>query len=522
MVRFLLFAVCLVAGVRSALAQDWATVRVGDTARFSATVLMVVNGNELPRLDTTILRTVWITDAQASGGDTTYSFFRSIRASDFGVCIDTAAPAWLGPGVTRRADGREVYYNSVGDSIVMYPKAPLFATWVIGRDTAGNRFEGTIGHTGVAMIDGVPDSVKTLLIQAFSGTATIQHEYNNLVLQWSKSHGWIKTLDFYRFPNYMDEEYIGTHANRSQHTRLPKAFGSLNLDSINILAKYAPGNEWMWLSITGNSSAGETHENGHDSVMNALPYSNGVIATVRRRMRKVMSGSWTEIFTDAVVQDTILRNAAAPRLIRDYLLPDFKDRPMYQTTDSGNVVRTHPLYRQYFVRPLCGSFYRVGNRQRYFGSAALTNLSCWKIVPGSSAYNVRHTDVVPGFGVVYDEYDAGPAAGSGSEKYEVYYFKMGGCVLGAKFPVTASVSARAANRVFSISPNPATEVALVRMPVGQPFCVAVADAMGRVFARVTTSAGEAHIQTASLPTGLYFVEISGADSRTTLKLQVAH
>ena len=76
--------------------------------------------------------------------------------------------------------------------------------------------------------------------------------------------------------------------------------------------------------------------------------------------------------------------------------------------------------------------------------------------------------------------------------------------------------------VFSISPNPATDLFRVRRKAapGQPWAVELVNLQGQVLGKTGAESGtEALLETGHLPTGVYFLKILGLPSGELLQLE---
>lgn len=85
-------------------------------------------------------------------------------------------------------------------------------------------------------------------------------------------------------------------------------------------------------------------------------------------------------------------------------------------------------------------------------------------------------------------------------------------------------NAATANVALSVHPQPANTEAFVGLPARENGEVMVSDVYGRLWLRRTISGNEEamHLQTASWPTGAYFIHFSGARSSATARLLVVH
>jgi hypothetical protein len=250
----LLLAILLVASFVSAVAQSWQTVSVSDTVFYRVPPIpMAGSSPPFSRIDTSRLRSMWVDSAKALASDSVFYFTRGIRLdTPFTICQDTLAASWLGPHMIRKADGTEYYFGRRGDTITFKTHAGLGEHWIIGRTASGKEFQGTVSSLSVKVVDGVPDSVKTISIQAFIGGVPVSDLYNARCFQLSKTHGWLKTLDIYRFTGPGGASVgFGLAMLAEQHDRLPKAYGSWKAGHTNLAWRYSVGNDFITIRNYG-------------------------------------------------------------------------------------------------------------------------------------------------------------------------------------------------------------------------------------------------------------------------------
>lgn len=137
----------------------------------------------------------------------------------------------------------------------------------------------------------------------------------------------------------------------------------------------------------------------------------------------------------------------------------------------------------------------------------------------------RCRSVLTGFGLVQRTDPIQIPGGIGFyDQGGLTHLKLNGCSEGTKTILaplsTDRISLRGLN--ISIAPNPAaTSARLENLPKGLSRIV-VRNSMGHEFWKTDVDAPAADLPTASLPAGVYFVEVSNTTGRTTLKLQVLH
>lgn len=90
-------------------AQNWKTVPLNDTVYFSS-------ANHY-------LRILWIDSVFSNNNDSSFTFYKAIRDTNFYDCIDTLADTWLGASFIRKTNSDEYYFNSFHDTIFIHTSA---------------------------------------------------------------------------------------------------------------------------------------------------------------------------------------------------------------------------------------------------------------------------------------------------------------------------------------------------------------------------------------------------------------
>ncbi len=516
-----------------ARAQNWQTVRPGDTAFFSAGQHSSYQGRyyhprmEAPYSDLHLLRTACVSAAGISGKDTIYRFFSSLRDtsarySGSGGCVDTLAPSWLGPVMIRSENGIERYLNSFGDTITFRTLAQPGEHWTLATDTAGLRFEGRVTAAGTTLVDGVADSFKTISIQAFSGSAPVAHPYNAPVFQLSKAHGWLKTLDLFRFPNglpYRDQS--GIAIDSTQHSRLPASRDRRRMLQ-NITWKYQPGNEWIWKYEAGFENNPDRKASittwRHDSMLSFQQIATGTgIATIRSRtfnqyhtyLRNPGPGRYIDSVRSAVdVHADTVRDAAWPL---GHPLPE-----------AG---WQRAMQHRWFQWPFDSTRYFLTQTTLPPGSIVQSN-GCAYLSPLIGAPDDRSTfsTWLPDFGLT-GYFSMVATADYVDESYGRYiYIRAGETVFGQKLDVAALNVARIpASPKLLIFPNPAAQHVQVTLQDGGTLPVLrLRSIAGAIISELQMTSPSQVISTADLPAGMYILECIAPGWHEAMKILVNH
>jgi hypothetical protein len=529
MARSLLVFVLIIAYC-SAFGQNWQTVRSGDTNYFTAgkhasyKSWVYYPQEAPPMMDSPILRMAYVAGLSELDGDSVFSFYTSLRdSSDFGGCVDTAGVSWLGPMCIRKADGTEYYFNRYRDTITLLTHAGPGYSWVLAKDTSGLQFIGHVIQLGVMQIDGSPDSFKSISIQAYSGTVPVAHPYNALILQISKTHGWIKALDLYRFPNIFSGKGKGIVIDGTQHSRLPlAATKGCMLERIDW--KYVPGNEWIW-KWEGRFSFNPDNTPQyltvrHDSVLSFLPLASGLgLATIRsvefKSSRIYVSGQnahYNSAFdvSVSVHTDTVRDETANPVPVK--VENDWR----------------HSSYYRYFAWPYDTAHYFFTRAVlAHFETHPAFDKGCMRFLPFSAVGDWDQFDTyLPDFGQT-GKYVVDMDDHSGNiikAEYGRYiYIKTGSSIFGTKVNVAAlNVPSVLPGLLFKVTPNPAVDhITISSEAYPQPAHAALFNIAGQCVRRLSFS--EKLVMPADdIAEGLYFLEITSGGIRETSKVLIQH
>lgn len=510
-------------------AQDWQTVRVRDTNFYNA-------GRSLSdyaySVDSNLLRAMWIDSASVHGSDSIYHFFRGIRADTSYInntCMDTLGPSWLGSHMIRKPDGTELYFNSKGDTIMLMTKASPGTSWKLAKDIAGIIYQGTITSADIRNVDGTSDSVKTISIQALNNGAPVADPYNTMIFQISKQHGWIKTLDLYRFPNKLPNVPLGLLSVSSrQHDRLPKRFGTWDVQHVDLAWKYAAGNEFI-TTINHNPGGRGTYDDKivtHDSIINAVFLSpSEILVTFQTRLFSriwhydLPNNSKYPVDSTAYYTHTdTIRNAVFAQPVRSF--------PLYESTPMLTRPNYFPSgFNRHTVDTVCGR--RLSYEAAHFEVAYTYYNNCWHFVGfNSTNWNVSVKTFIEDFGLRHEYNELKTTYTPLSTDMQVTFAKLPGCTWGQKINVSTlgvNHTTPQAGVPFTVYPNPAGNHITVASALSpQSFCVTLRNISGQIVYEQNYSAQKLIIPTVNISSGLYFLEMTGKETHQNIKVLVQH
>jgi hypothetical protein len=402
----------------------------------------------------------------------------------------------------------------------------------MAKDVTGKIFKATVTSVGTAIVDNVVDSVKTISIQAFSGATSVNHLYNGRILQLSKEHGWLQTLDLYRFPNsYFNSDRAGIAVDSMQHHRLPTTIMGNGPETEDITWKYAPGNEWIWYyedrSQTGFDQMPDSIIVRHDSVVSfKLLQPNQGLATIK----SIRFNGYHRWFPGSASNPNPGYDDSSRVIIYTHVdtVRSVASSPFRYIECGGSRLnyQTSLTRGRYFVEPYDSTHFLItwSNLANYI--LGYQN-GCLRLGPDISAPDdrSRFDTYMPGFGqTAMFSMDVADHLWFKQDYWHYSYIKTGNASMGTKTNVAKlGVQQKEEGSSFSIYPNPANDyVALASSLQGQVFQVRMMNVTGQESYRQSFTAGSFVVPTKDLVAGMYFLEVSTTNRKQTFKVVVQH
>lgn len=403
------------------------------------------------------VRNIYVEDSVIHTDGIQYNFYRSLRKDKNELLDTTNGPTWLGRFVFRENNGDEVFLNKYLDTIRIKTLATLNQSWTLGSDTAGTKlFEATITSLDTMTIDGILDSIKTIGIQAFQGTTTINSIFNNYDIVISKKYGFINSIDFYGFPEYENAKLLSNtsilpYAYDSMdvypilpylHSRLDSSITHRKYNEVDLQYQYQPGNEW----ITKAKYYDDDYY--YDSIISVNTISaDTIIITVKRDslIWKVVSQapiSRGRVYSSGIYTDTIIKVSKSATLKTDSV-----ERQGYSSAPHSNIspdLNAHIISWR-FLETNC--------------NGKLLIKDTFSTSTGVSGYK-RHSKKYyedTNFDIFYRKEFMGFGQANYNETKLVYY-KFAGCT-GGKFYALTPIAVNdysSINNQFKLYPNPTT------------------------------------------------------------------
>jgi hypothetical protein len=523
--RAIMVAILLFTGLES-IAQNWQTVYSKDTQFFYASGnkdrMSVPNHDQYnhPIPLNAVLRAVYVAQAIASGTDSIFHFNTTWRDTTGGQgllrsnCLDSTAPSWMGRQCVHRANGEEWYSNKRNDTIKVNTAAEVGDSWTLFDNKKGLSFIATITRADTVTIGVFIDSFKTATIQAYNGNVPLNSYANKLVLQWTKNHGWLKAFDFYGFP-MLDPYwgYGGEFIDATQHTRLPVNWPVNNLKA-DIFSRYRSSNEWLREYYYAPQAGAMIYNVDYDSIISTTVVNPNKISVLSLQRHYSITHGWPSAYSSSTVSYII--NDSGSTQLEDYYFYD----PIY-----GRVLKS-PLTQRLYIdsQDFCGNYFVSRTDISPCSGVPTNHDSCYRFGCLDGVYFHR-TAFLSGFGQTH-AYFCYDDLGGGTYIYDEWfysYFNINGCKHGIKLDVAKLSVPEFLLNDFKAYPNPANSILNIELPFARGTVEAsLFNAIGQCVFKQQFDGKTATMNVASMPAGLYWLELVNQRGRAVQKILVTH
>jgi Secretion system C-terminal sorting domain len=121
-------------------------------------------------------------------------------------CFSPYNASWIGNKVIIKENGENIFFNQNYDSIYINTKANFGDKWIAFQIDDSLVIEATILKHDTLSFLTIVDSVKTIGFQVYDKSMnSIEFEINNMSILMSKHYGFVRTMNFYLFPNIYAE-----------------------------------------------------------------------------------------------------------------------------------------------------------------------------------------------------------------------------------------------------------------------------------------------------------------------------
>ena len=421
-----------------------------------------------------------------------YPFYNIQQMSDY--CFSNNEASWIGSKIEVTPSGLNLFYNKNNDTITINTQAKLNDSWIAFNPANGTQIIATVTDYEMESFLGLQDSVKTISFQAYDqDNAPIEHNINSKSLKISKNHGFIKTLNFYLFPDFEASYFDETVGEWDLAGMTNPVVGVQNLTWLDV-HDYNPGDE---IHVLYNySSIDPVNESG-------ISIQTKSIYRYINRENFVDSIRYTYIINQS--ENQILNGVSTWEFLNEERTRTEKKDPIFDrlpdqiSTNESEVffftMANENLISKTDLRPY-NSFVDGGN----------TNCLTPAIADGCFS----NEDYFEGLGGPY--YSCENAFSLGGADRTLVYYKKGETTWGTPL-VIASIYENEGIAKVEIYPNPASESLIVKLdrPLNNLY-IELFSVSGTLIAKHPLESTTNNINIQNIQKGLYIYKVSNKTS----------
>ncbi|TVQ88083.1 MAG: T9SS C-terminal target domain-containing protein [Bacteroidetes bacterium] len=416
----------------------------------------------------------------------------SVNQFLFDNCFSPRAGSWIGSEIIIKDNGYNIFLNHQQDSVKINTLAMEGDSWIAYGKPGQMHIVASIIEHDVAEFLGLTDSVKVIGFQVNdSDGAPLESEINEMQVKISKNHGFIQTLNFYRFPepnSFYDTPTELIVAGLSEPETGVQNFTWYDAhdfqpgDVLHVLRKDGTwiGEEDGYFQITETRKVYEYLERSDHNDSIVLTYF----------LTKLVMKPWLDsvaFYTDTL-QEVIKPNPGFDKLPGE---PDFQ--PDYYGNET--------IYS--FSNMITGEHLNKTFENKWYEEL---DIGCWVEMHYDGIPQSWH--YIKGLGGPYYPYQA--LFGSMLKKEPVYYEKNGE-TWGTPLDMT-NVHDISIPEYVKVYPNPVREILTVNIDHSgyEGFTLRLIDSTGRLVKSKDLEPGENSLKVSHIIPGLYFLTISNS------------
>lgn len=345
----------------------------------------------------------------------------------------------------------------------------------------------------------------------------------------SKNHGWVETLDFYRFPNPLSPPYfLGAIVDSTQHYRLSNNIKSINLEDTNPISRYVPGNEWISKRLWAYGTPNNPNPNNatlykDDSIISVQQVSNTIIAYIKTHAIYIPGYNFYSGYDSTYFHYDTISLLPTIKKLNDSILPEYNWNLQHLSSLFPSNYSEFYYLRRYTVDTVCNGLFNVYSHTINIGMGIIKDTNGCVKIPVTGLYYpaIVEWGYIEGFGYNYNYYDwcsGDPICIHDETTYP--YIKLGSCTIGSKNVLSTENPINISNDI-SIYPNPANTFVSIRLPINsQKTSVDFYDIVGKKVLTYTTDGKQFTVDVTQLTPGMYTVRVMTSYSIKSQKLLI--
>lgn len=468
--------------VTNLFAQSYQTISSNKTAYFKNQN----NGVKCVRIDSVKIQTDSIL----------YPFYVIQHLND--DCFSPSVASWIGKSVTIKENGINEFVNKNNEIISLNTNAVLGEKWIAFQREGSLIIEATvIDHDTMSFLS-LKDSVKTIGFQAYDKDMNpLDFEINTLNIKISKNYGFVKTFNFYLFPNFQVE------------------FPSEQFEEYELVGLSNPKvgiQNLTWFEVNDFQVGDELHVLNRASYWNGDAETDGYETTEKTIYKYLERANYTDsiVYHYARKQSVYTTNAAGNsfKYYDDTVRVVVKSDPSFDKLPGERIATDNGIFNYYMTNNqlLCKT-----NPSGY-ESFGLVEGSCWQLVIADGC--LTNDEYLKGLGGPY--YSCTQSLCLGSSERKLVYYKKGETTWGTPLIVTGISDLKTVNNI-SIYPNPACDYINVSFEDNIANCaIYIYNIQGKLQKSKKLEANHSTMDVSDLHSGVYILKI--ADNEKVLKI----
>lgn len=430
-------------------------------------------------------------DSVKNQTDSIFYPFYAIQQLDYD-CFSPHVASWIGKTVTIKENGLNEFINKDGDTITMNTNARIGEKWIAFQINDSLTIEATVFNHDTLTFLGINDSVKTIGFQCYDKNMNhLDLGLNETELQISKNHGFVKTLNFYLFPNFQVDYSNGNCEEYNLLGLSNPEVGVQNLEWVEV-NDFQVVDELHVLDESscwyGDGSGSATTNKAIYTYLERTDYSDSIVYRYTREQS--IYTTWSDSSSFEYYDDT-LRTTIKP----DSLFDKLPGEPI--VTDNG-------IFSYYMTNesPLSKT------DPEMYESFGFSGDTCWHMIIADGC--LPDKKYLKGLGGPY--YSCANAFCLGGAERELVYYKKGGVTWGRPLIITG-IPENSIPKNIKIYPNPARNNINITFPNSnyQDFNIYIYDIQGKMIKHVKPENFHSEVNISDINNGFYIVKIVDND-----------
>jgi hypothetical protein len=412
--------------------------------------------------------------------DSTLYPFSNIRQTEDG-CYTPFGDSWIGQKIIKKENGFNIFFNRDHDSIKLNTTALLNDSWTAYFIPDSLKIIATVINHDTMSFLGQLDSVKTISFQVYDKNMDqLDFPLNNMKLRISKNFGFVKTFNFYLFPDLTPGYNNGPFNEYSLIGISNPKMGIQNLTWFEI-NDFQPGDELHIVSETYNDALqSQTSDKTIRKYLSRSDYKDSIVYTYSQKESYTHTNPDTStIWYNDVINKELINSD-----------PEFDKLPGEPVSKRGGVT-----FFGMVNNPVLSKLYSNG------AIIVLSHDSCWQLEEAGDCPIAF--EYLKGLGGPYYEC----VRYMYMEKTKLVYYKKGDVSWGTPLVITG-LPDRPGQENILVFPNPAHDQLTIRVnKFDQVEIFEILDMTGRVVVKKDIISEETNIRIEDLKPGSYVYRI---------------